>query len=118
MSLPRLRRPSRFIAVVLLLAAARLPHIAGDDGACLPGAIPSYVAHDESQHSLESGSPHEDDHCAVCHWTRSLRSPRTAVASAAAQVNPPTLLHRSDAAAARSADVAHLPARAPPSALL
>ena len=117
MRLDRLRRWSRAIAVVLLVAAIRLPHAAVDDAACLPVAIPSYGDHDESQHGLQPGSQAEPEHCAVCHWTRSLRSPRTLLNLGAAEVSPPTTVHGPDQTQARSAVVDNVPARAPPSLL-
>jgi hypothetical protein len=118
MALDRLRRWSRVIAAVLLVAAIRLPHAAVDDAACMPAAIPSYGDHDESQHSLQPGSQAESEHCAVCHWTRSLRSPRTLLNLGAAEISPPGIVHRLDRAEVLPAVVENLPARAPPASLL
>jgi hypothetical protein len=120
MALDRLRRWSRVIAVVLLVAAIRLPHAAVDDAACMPAAIPSYGDHDESQHSLQPGpgSQAESEHCAVCHWTRSLRSPRTLLNLGVAELSPPSIVLRLDRAEVLPAVVDNLPARAPPADLL
>jgi hypothetical protein len=118
MSLTRFRRSSRVIAAVLLLAAARLPHVAVDDAACVPAAIPGYGEHDESQHGFQANVPAGSEHCAVCHWTRSLRSPRAVLTLAVAEVAPPVIVHRIAEAEVVSAFLEDLPARAPPSSLL
>ena len=113
-----MRRWSRVIAALLLLAAARLPHVGADDAACLPAAIPAVGEHDESQHGFQAaGTAVEDEHCAVCHWSRTLRTLRATLTVAPAEVTPPAPLHRSDDPAILSASLEHLPARAPPSAL-
>lgn len=115
MSLSGVRRWTRVVATLLLLAtAARLPHLAADDAACLPAVVGE---HDETQHGFQPGSPAEDDHCAVCHWTRSLRSLRAPVTQAAIHVAPRAILVHVGDAAVPSASVEQLPARAPPSAL-
>ena len=118
MSLTRIRRSSRIIAALLLLAAVRLPHAAVDDAACVPAEMGTFAGHDESQHGFRAGSPNEREHCAVCHWTRSLRAPRTPSAVAAAEFAPPAVLHLAEPAEVLSAVLEHLPARAPPSAIL
>jgi hypothetical protein len=115
MSLPAVRQWARTIAALLLLAtAARLPHLAADDAACLPAAVGE---HDETQHGFQPGAAVEDDHCAVCHWSRSLRSLRAPLTEAAAHVTPRAIVAHSDEVAATSASIEQLPARAPPSAL-
>ena len=117
MPLGRFRRLSRVIATVLLLAAARLPHVAMDDAACAPAAIPGVGEHDETQHVLHAAVDVKREHCAVCHWTRSLRSPRASLTIINDQVDPPTQVHGALEAAVASAVLRHLPARAPPSLL-
>jgi hypothetical protein len=118
MTLAAMRRWSRLIAAVLLLAAGRLPHLAVDDVACLPGTLQSFGQHDETQHALRAGSTDHDNHCAVCHWTRSLRSPRTDFAVAAAHVDPLSLLYGAASDRTLAPVFRSLPARAPPTQLL
>jgi hypothetical protein len=106
---------SRLVAVVLLVAMVPgMPHLALDDIACLPAAADSYQEHDETQHSLRAGGQEEQDHCAVCHWTRLLRSPRADVTGWMAQVTPPSRVHRSCDTPHFAPDLDSLPARAPP----
>ena len=119
MSLFRMRQLSRVVALALLLATARgLPHIAQDDDACVSEALASITQHDESRHAFRAGRTVEREHCAVCHWTRSLRTLRAAVAVVAAQVVHPQLIVESTGRLHLPPVSENLPARAPPTALL
>src|SRR5688500_16167153 len=120
MNLGRMRRWSRVVAVILLIAAGRgLPHFAQDDPGCSPAVIQSYAAHQQSDHAVgEASRADHRNHCAVCHWSRSLRSPLTAVSVWLADVNPPTLVSRGPVLAAAAVVEPALPARAPPSLLV
>src|ERR671913_1172247 len=71
MALAWLRRSSRAVAaIVLLVSMWQVPHRAVDDEICAPGAS---EAHDESKHVFTGGSEAEhQDHCAICHWLRSI----------------------------------------------
>lgn len=118
MSLLRLRRWSRVVSVVLLCAAAGgLPHFAADDPGCLI-PVESFDAHEETQHVVRAaGAVHTADHCAICHWTRSLRSPRAgSVPVGAAPLSSATLL-RLQPPVHPAPVMEHLPARAPPALL-
>ena len=118
MSLLRLRRWSRMVSVVLLLASGGgLPHFAVDDPGCLT-PVESFGEHDETQHALgAAGAPHSAEHCAVCHWTRTLRSPRAAAASLAPQAVSSAGLFRLLSPVHLAPVMEHLPARAPPALL-
>jgi hypothetical protein len=114
----RMRRWCRVVAVVLLLATARgLPHLDRDDPACI-GGVWLLSGHDESQHAIgASAAPVPEDHCAICHWTRSLRPPLASVAVLVARA-PLTLVDRAPAVAPLTPVLENLPARAPPATLL
>jgi len=106
------RQCARIIACVLLLSAlAGLRHGGRDDFACAPTG--SAAASD----ILAGGATDAGEHCLVCHWTRSLRSPFASapqfdsVLLAAAPVDSP------NAIATRAPALDRLPARAPPVAL-
>ena len=120
MSLARMRRWSRVLAVILVIAAGRgLPHFAQDDPACSPGGVQSYAGHQESDHALgEAQRADDQSHCALCHWSRSLRSPLTSLSLWVAHVPPPVLVSPRPASAAAVVVIASLPARAPPSLLV
>src|SRR5918995_3864286 len=80
MSVFRLRRTSRAVAVLLLLvAAAGAVHFDKGDRACAPVVVDQ---HDESKHALRASHPVEHDHCALCHWTRLPRTVFLAIAFA------------------------------------
>jgi hypothetical protein len=106
------------VAVVLLLAAVHgLPHLALDDALCAPTA--TFAAeHDETQHGIRAAAPLHEEHCALCHWVRSLRAPGAALAVGITRVTPPTLVDGAAASAHRSPARDGLPARAPPAARL
>jgi hypothetical protein len=118
MSLTWMRRWSRLIAVVLLFAAARLPHLDADDVACVAWPTQADGAHDETKHGLRTATSEDGDHCAVCHWTRTLRSPGPDITVVLAHVALPSLLPASADGIVSASFVRNLPARAPPSALL
>jgi hypothetical protein len=118
MTLSSIRRWSRLIAVCLLLAGGRLPHAAADDPACLPGAAQLPGDHDETKHGLRAPAADHEEHCAVCHWTRSLRAPRTEIRVASAPVHAASLLARPAVDSRLHPSLPNLPPRAPPSELL
>ena len=111
--LQRYRSFARVVALALLLAApASLQHGGKDDLACAPfGEARSDV---DALHGSPSDAP---DHCLVCHWMRSLRSPFAtpprldSTLAAAARIDIPP------AVAAHAPALARIPARAPPVSL-
>jgi hypothetical protein len=118
MSLQRMRRWSRLVALMLLLAAIRgLPHLAQDDDACadLRG---SYQGHDETDHALGPAGQSHTDHCALCHWTRLLRDPRPALGPSVGDASLASRFYWSDVDVYAAPALEHLPARAPPAVLL
>jgi mono/diheme cytochrome c family protein len=114
-----MRRWSRVVAVMLFLAmAGGLPHIGQDDPAC-DGAAQYSEAGDASQHGLRAAGPAAGhDHCALCHWTRSLRSPLTPLGVLVATVTHSSPVSRTAAPPPSAPVLEHLPARAPPAPLL
>ena len=101
---------------MLVLAAVRLPHFAADDAACAPVVVTAYGEHDESQHALQSATTEAaDEHCAICHWTRSLRSPRPSLAGQSAAAAAHGVAHWTGEAEVLTPSLERLPARAPPS---
>ena len=114
----RLRRWSRVVAFVLLLASVRPVHIASDDEACSPW--PDALSAQSGAPSLarQNGpSPDGQEHCAVCHWTRLLRSPLTQTGVTIAVAAATTPLERTGPDSYVSPTHDHLPARAPPAFL-
>ena len=114
-----MRRWSRVIAVVLLMTAVpATPHFAQDDFACDLAALAS-AEHDESKHGFRAaGDAAERDHCALCHWSRSLRSPLTPLGVTVTPAAPAAAEHGVVAALLLSPALENLPARAPPAVLL
>lgn len=113
----RLRRWSRAISVVLVLAAVSgLAHLAEDDAACL-SAFEAFNHHDHSKHAIRPGEPLHQDHCAVCHWSRSLRAPRTAPAGWARHAPVSSVVHSLSPSPHVAPVLDHTPARAPPRVL-
>ena len=114
MSLGRLRRSTRFVAAILLLASMwQFPHRSADDAICLP----SSEAHDESKHifTADVGGGHAG-HCAICHWTRLLK-PDLSVRTAAVHVDVAgSDLIAAHSFARRDPSTENLPSRAPPAA--
>ena len=112
----RLKRWSRAVALVLLTVAVRPPHAAADDPACFPWL--DAAADHTAQTSFATGSAPASDsqeHCAICHWTRLLRSPLTPIGVSITAATPATTLERSGPPAYVAPIHDHLPARAPPS---
>jgi hypothetical protein len=111
MSLPRLRRWSRALSVLLLLASVSgVPHLEVDDPACVPVA----EQHDETKHGIRPGAPHQAEHCAVCHWTRTLRAPKPVLAVWIAQFAPSSSVTRERREIPHAPVLEQMPARAPP----
>jgi hypothetical protein len=102
---------------VLLAAVVRLPHSAADDRDCAPW-LATQPANGGSAIAQDDGAIPSPDHCAICHWTRLLRSPLTPLGVMVAPAGTATTLERDP----RNTYVAHahkqLPARAPPVELL
>src|SRR5918994_1887425 len=95
MRLWRGRRWARLLAMVLLAASTRLPHFGPDDPACAPlfaGTPTGVPALTEGLGAAES-----PEHCAICHWTRLLRSPLTVSGVVAVIAAPPFLLSQAAA---------------------
>lgn len=118
MTLKRARRYARLVAALLLLASVRLPHLAADDIACLPPALEASGPHAETDHGLRPAEHASQEHCGVCHFNRSLRSPGTGLAEWGARVERPSLVHQGSLVVVLGSIPRHLPARAPPAALL
>ena len=114
MALGWLRRSSRAVAaIVLLVSMWQMPHGAADDEICAPGQA---EAHDESKHvfTTASDSDHQD-HCAICHWLRSI-DPRLGMRGlTAVPVASDTRFFALASRSLRDAGSSRIPARAPPS---
>lgn len=108
----------RAVAVVLFVTTLRgLPHFAQDDLACVAVIQAGAAGQPAAGLSADEASPHRE-HCAICHWTRGLRSPARTPGMAFAQAAP---AHAVPAIAIVSRPVPvldQLPARAPPAVLL
>jgi hypothetical protein len=113
----RLRRWARLVALLLLVASARLPHLGQDDQACAALFGGGSTQH-ESALVEGSGGATPVDHCAICHWTRLLRSPLTVVGVTIAHAGPAIPVSRRALPVHADPIHEHLPARAPPSTLL
>ena len=106
------RRFARSVVFLLLLAGpAGLQHSGKDDLACVAGG-----ASDGDVTELGAAPDDTVEHCLVCHWTRSLRSPSASVVRLR-----PTLVAaaRADVRQAvpdRDPSLDRAPARAPPPA--
>ena len=111
--LQRYRSYARVIALALLLAApATLQHGGKDDFACAP------LGQASSDGDVLHGSPSDaPEHCLVCHWTRSLRSPSAAPAAFDSELIPAARVDAASPQAARAPSLSRLPARAPPVSL-
>ena len=117
MTLCRWRRWSRVVALVLLAAAVRLPHSAADDQDCLPW-LAVQPADGGMAVAQDEGASQAPDHCAICHWTRLLRSPLTPLGVVVAPAGAATTLERGPQHSHVAPVNEHLPARAPPADLL
>ena len=115
MTLVRLRRSSRAVAVLLLLAsAAGGPHLDRGDRACAPTVVDE---HDESKHRFATSVPSEHEHCAICHWTRLPRSPFTAIPAFQSPLAAGVAIDDRNPFEHRAPALDKLPARAPPALL-
>jgi hypothetical protein len=113
MALARLRRSTRFVAVLLLASFWGLAHKDSDD-ACANALL---EAHDESKHVVGAADGDAAEHCAVCH---SVRTPRRPFGPAPQLHAPLGLASSADAADARfcrAPALDRIPARAPPATL-
>jgi hypothetical protein len=117
MSSWQFRRWSRVVALVLLAATVRLPHAAADDDACAPWLL-IQSADGGMAVAQDSGAAATPDHCAICHWTRLLRSPLTPLGVLFAAAGAATTLERGPQHVYVVPVQDHLPARAPPAELL
>src|SRR5215212_7312811 len=111
----RLKRWSRAVALALLVVAVCPPHAATDDAACSPW--PDGLGQGHTDTSLAAGTAPASsgpEHCAICHWTRLLRSPLTPIGVTITVATAATTLERSGPPAHAAPVRAHLPARAPP----
>ncbi len=113
MSLARLRRSSRAVALLLLISFLGLGHKAGDD--ICASDLPQ--AHDESKHAIGAASGVDAQHCAICHSVRTPRRPFGSVAQVRAPLVDSGLVLTSEAVAHRAPALDRLPARAPPASL-
>ena len=111
-----MRRWARTVALLLLVASARLPHPGQDDQACA-SSVSGGSAQDISAFGAGSDVPAPPEHCAICHWTRLLRSPLTAVGVSSISVAPTTIVWRGALPLHADPVHEHLPARAPPALL-
>lgn len=115
MSLAVLRGSARRLAAVLVLISLwSLPHVVQADDVCRPAGVEE---HDESKHVFhgsDSSTAHPE-HCAICHWMRSLQPDfalrSTGLADPGAGA---TVVAVSPAAQGNSAKN-RIPSRAPPS---
>jgi hypothetical protein len=113
----RLKRWSRAVALVLLAATVRLSHIAADDAACAPW-LSIQPADGGMAVAQDNGVSSASDHCAICHWTRLLRSPLTPLGVLFAASGAARPLERGPQHPYVAPVRPHLPARAPPADLL
>ena len=111
-----MRRWARTVALLLLLASARLPHLGQDDQACA-GSLSGGSSPEASALGAGSDAASQPEHCAICHWTRLLRSPLTVVGITSTHVGPATLVLRGALPLHVDPIDEHLPARAPPALL-
>ena len=106
------RRAARAIAVLVLLAgSASLVHWGKDDLACVPGGAP------DADGAAFAAASDTADHCLVCHWTRSLRSPSAAVPRVQSALVAADRFDVLPPAALRAPALDRVPARAPPHTL-
>jgi hypothetical protein len=111
-----MRRWARAVALLLLVASARLPHLGQDDQACT-SFVSGGSSQDLSAFAAGSDVPSQPEHCAICHWTRLLRSPLTVVGISSTSVTPATLVWGGALPLHVDPVHEHLPARAPPALL-
>ena len=118
MTSSRMRRWSRVVALAVMLATVRVPHVGLDDAACAPEAAGTYAPHNETDHAIRAAAQGASDHCAVCHWIRSARSSRPQVAACTADCPVLEPLPWDAVRSPFSAALVQVPARAPPSVQL
>jgi hypothetical protein len=111
-----MRRWARTVALLLLVASARLPHLGQDDKECASVAS-AESSRSASAYGAGSEAASQPEHCAICHWTRLLRSPLTAVGITSTGAGPATLVLRGALPVHADPVPEHLPARAPPTRL-
>ena len=111
-----MRRWARTVALLLLVASARLPHLGQDDQACA-SLVSGGSSQDKSTLGAGADTTSQPEHCAICHWTRLLRSPLTVVGITTTNVGPATLVLRGAIPLHVDPIHEHLPARAPPALL-
>jgi hypothetical protein len=114
MRLVRLRHWSRVVALLLLVISVRPFHAASDDPGC---AWPDAVSTRDGASALgkaNDATTEAQDHCAICHWTRLLRSPLTGTGLTVAAIAPTTPFDSSRPGGYVAPTHDHLPARAPP----
>jgi hypothetical protein len=112
-----MRRWTRVVALLLLVASVRPFHSASDDPGC---AWPDAVSTRDGRSVLAKASDTTSgaqDHCAICHWTRLLRSPLTDIGLTVAASQATTALPSSGPRDYVAPTHDHLPARAPPAFL-
>ena len=109
----RLEREGRLASSVVFV-----DELSAFDGDQLCGGLSSGgSSQDSSVLGAGSGAPSQPEHCAICHWTRLLRSPLTVVGISTTNVGPATLVLRGALPAHVDEVNEHLPARAPPALL-
>ena len=115
MRVVRLRTPFRAVAVLLLLVSvAGVPHFDKGDRACAPVVAGE---HDESKHAFRQATTTEHDHCAICHWTRLLRSAFAPLPPFRTPLSTCVAIEIVDPFSHRAPALDRLPARAPPALL-
>jgi hypothetical protein len=109
-----MRRWTRVVALLLLVASVRPFHSASDDPGCAwPDAVSTRDGHSVLAKATEASSGTQD-HCAICHWTRLLRSPLTETGLTVAVSQATTALQSAGPSDYVAPTHDHLPARAPP----
>ena len=117
MRLWRLRRWSRIVAFVLLAVSVRPFHAAADDPGCAWSDAVSTRDGGSALAKANEPPAGTQDHCAVCHWTRLLRSPLTGTGLTFAASPATTAFQSSGPGDYVASTHDHLPARAPPAFL-
>lgn len=112
MSFAALRRSSRTYAFWLLLVSLwGLPHRADGADSCPPAGSEQ---HDESKHVFSSASRADAEHCAVCHWLRTIKHEFADALTAEGRPEPATRLSTPRVSAGGDGIPRQLAARAPP----
>ena len=108
--LSRFRQFARVIAAMLLLTGPVVfQHEGRDDFACAPGG-----ATDRDIAEIAAAPSGAAQHCLVCHWTRSLRTPSPSSAYATSLLITATTVDVAEGKSHRAPALDRLPARAPP----